>query len=808
MSLRWRYAWRDLWHHKTRTLLVVISIAVGVFAFASILGTVTTLNRELPLKYAAIAPASAIIHSAPFDDAMVESVQRMPVVAKAEGRLRLRVRFYQESAAQSRSFLEQEEWHDLELLLHENYTTNAINIIAPYEGAWPPPDRQLLIERNSLFLTDRQVGESLMIETPTGVKRTLPIVGLTHDMNQPPAQITGVPYAYVSCDTVEWLGYPCRYNELQIVVSEEQTDQAYITSVADAVADKFEDAGYTVFWTEVPKPNYHFAQDFLPTIQLILGILGTLALILSGFLVFNVITAILTQQTRQIGVMKAIGAQSGQVTALYLRLVFAFGLCALIFAVPLGILGGTVFARFIAGQLNFDLNGVTFSPGVLALEFGIGLLVPVLAALVPILGVARMTVRAAVQEQGAEAPPASSGRGTRLTQLQQRLRLPRPVTLSLRNTFRRRQRLIRTLIPLILGGAIFMAVLTLRISLFTTLEATLTSQGYDVQIQLDDAYTIRRVIQVIENVSGVAAAEAWTTREAIPIRRDGSEADDARLFAIPPATQLYQPELVAGRWLAPDEGDGIVVAVGLLQAEPEFALGAPLTLRINGDELTWTIVGVTETFQPPLAPSMLYVNQASLWQQMGYHNRADTLRILTVDHEPETHRTVAQSLESALTQAGIGIRSTRTSTEDRRIFGERFTIITSVLLIMSFLLATVGSLGLMGTMSINVLERRREVGVMRAIGATTNSILQIFVIEGVMIGVISWLGGLFASFPISYLMSIRIGMVFAKQPLTYIYDGRGPFLWLVIVIGVAALASVVPARNAANLLVRETLAYE
>ncbi len=799
MSLRWRYAWRDLWHHKTRTLLVIISIGVGVFAFGAILGTITTLNRDLPVKYAEIAPASAIIHTSLFDEAMADAIRRMPTVARAEGRFRLRVRYLQDNG----------EWHDLELLLLEDYTTNAISIVNPYIGSWPPPDRQLLIERNSLFLTARAIGGMLQIETPIGVERTLPIAGLTHDMNQPPAQITGVPYAYVSCDTVEWLGYPCRYNELQLIVAAGQTDQAHITAVAKTVADKFEDAGYTVSWTEVPRPNYHFAQDFLPTIQLILGILGTLALVLSGFLVFNVITAILTQQTRQIGVMKAIGAQSGQVTMLYLRLVLAFGICALLFAVPLGALGAGAFSRFIAGQLNFDLNGVNLSPAVLALELGIGLLVPVLAALVPILGVARMTVRAAVQEQGTDAPPLAAGSATTFfTQLQQRLRLPRPVTLSLRNTFRRRQRLIRTLIPLALGGAIFMAVLTLRASLFTTLEATLTSQGYDVQIQLDDGYTARRVMQVVAGVPGVAAAEAWTTREAIPVRLDGSDADNARLFAIPPATQLYQPTLVAGRWLAADETDGIVVAVGLLQAEPEFALGSPLTLRVNGDELTWTIIGVTETFQPPLAPAMLYVNQTALWRQVGYHNQTDTLRFLTVDHTPETHRMVAQAVEERLTQAGIGIRSTRTSTEDRRIFGERFTIITSVLLIMSFLLATVGSLGLMGTMSINVLERKREVGVMRAIGATTASILQIFVIEGVIIGALSWLGGLVASFPISYLMSVRIGMIFAKQPLTYIYDGRGPVFWLLIVMAVAAVASLVPARNAANLLVRETLAYE
>jgi len=798
-SLRWRYAWRDLWYHKSRTLLVVLSIAIGVFAFGAILGTIATLNRDLPIQYQAIAPASAILHSSPFDEAMADAVRRMPTVAHAEGRFRLRVRYLQAT----------NEWQDLELLLVEDYMTNAIDIIKPYVGSWPPADRTLLIERNSLPLTGRAVGDTLTIETPGGLARTLPITGLTHDMNQPPAQITGVPYAYVSCDTLEWLGYPCRYNELQLIVQEGRGDQAHITTVAKAVADKVEDAGFTIFWTEVPKPGHHFAQDFLPTIQLILAVLGALAMILSGFLVFNVITAILTQQTRQIGVMKAIGAQSGQVTMLYLRLVAAFGLCALCIAVPLGALGANAFSSFIAAQLNFDLAGVNLSPGVLALELAIGLLVPVIAALVPILGVARMTVQAAIQEQGIEAGAMGAGGASSSgARLQARLRLPRPVMLSLRNTFRRRQRLIRTLIPLALGGAIFMAVLTLRLSLFTTLEATLTSQGYDVQIQLDDAYSSRRVLQVIEGIPGVAMAEAWTTREAIPVRADGSEADTARLFGLPPATKLYQPDLIAGRWLDEDETDGVVVAVGLLLAEPALALGSPLTLRINGDEYQWRIIGVTETFQPPLAPAMLYVNQRALWQQLGYHNQTDTLRFLTIDQRATTHLGVAQALETRLTKAGVGIRSTRTSTEDRRIFGERFTIITSVLLIMSFLLATVGSLGLMGTMSINVLERKREVGVMRAIGATTGSILQIFVIEGVIIGALSWIGGFIASFPISYLMSIQIGMTFAKQPLTYIYDGRGPFLWLAIVMTVAAVASLVPAYNAANLLVRETLAYE
>ncbi len=129
-------------------------------------------------------------------------------------------------------------------------------------------------------------------------------------------------------------------------------------------------------------------------------------------------------------------------------------------------------------------------------------------------------------------------------------------------------------------------------------------------------------------------------------------------------------------------------------------------------------------------------------------------------------------------------------------------------MVMAFLLATVGSLGLVGTMSINVLERRREIGVLRAIGASTRSVLRIFVIEGVLIGVLSWAGALLLSQPLSRILSRIVGMTFAKLPLSYVFDLRAPLLWLIVVIAVSALASLAPARNAADLTVRETLTYE
>ena len=797
--LRWSYAWRQLWLNKTRSLLVILSIAVGVFAFAIIWGAASTLRRELPANYEAIHPASAILHTSLFQDSMVEAIDRMPEVAVAEGRQKSVVRYLDA----------QGEWHDMELFSLADFENNRVDIVQPYSGAWPPPEREILIERNSLFLTGAEIGGPIVIETSNGDQRTLRVAGLAHDMNQAPAQITGVPYGYVSQDTLEWLGLPRGYNELHLLVLDNRYDQDYITRIAQEATDKFERDGRTVYWSEVPEPGTHFAQQFLPTILTILTSLGVLALILSSFLVINVITAIVTQQMKQIGVMKSIGATPRQVAGLYFRMVLMFGFSAIALAIPLGALGSSVFARFLAGQLNFDIGGSLLVPSALAIEMMIGLLVPVLAAMLPIRSAVQITVREAISDQGLEL--SEGGRMHVDEMLQNRLaRLPisRPMRLSIRNTFRRKGRLVRTLIPLILGGAIFMTVLTVRASLFHTLEELLASQGFDVQIRLTQPQRIPRLEYEASQTPGVTVVEGWFQAEGVPVHADGSEGDSVVVSALPADTEVFVPNMVAGRWLEPDDTHAIVLPAALLYDEPELGLGKELTLKINDVVTDWQIVGLYEVFQPPIAPKIVYVNRPQYWRLMGNTGRANNVRMLTDKHDSVTHAQVAQEMEDRLAVANFEISSTRTATEDRDILTERFNIITIILMLMAFLLATVGAMGLMGTMSINVLERTREIGVMRAIGASTNSVLRIFVAEGVAIGAISWVGALILSQPMSRLMSRTVGMTFAKLPLTYTFDFLAPVWWLIIVVAVSALASLIPARNAANLTVRDTLAYE
>ena len=131
-----------------------------------------------------------------------------------------------------------------------------------------------------------------------------------------------------------------------------------------------------------------------------------------------------------------------------------------------------------------------------------------------------------------------------------------------------------------------------------------------------------------------------------------------------------------------------------------------------------------------------------------------------------------------------------------------------MLLIMAVLIALVGGLGLMGTMSMNVLERTREIGVMRSIGAVDLAIMGLVITEGMIIGMISWGLGALLAIPITNVLNVLVGVSILTVPLDYVFSPNGLIIWLVLVIVLSTIASILPARNAVRLTVRDVLAYE
>jgi len=117
-------------------------------------------------------------------------------------------------------------------------------------------------------------------------------------------------------------------------------------------------------------------------------------------------------------------------------------------------------------------------------------------------------------------------------------------------------------------------------------------------------------------------------------------------------------------------------------------------------------------------------------------------------------------------------------------------------------------MGLAGTMGMNVLERTREIGIMRSIGAVDSEIMRTVIVEGMVIGGLSWLLGAILSFPFTYMLANIVSVAIFNSPIAVHFTWLGFAAWLAVVLVLSALASVLPARSAASLTIREVLAYE
>ena len=814
-STRWNKVVRELWSNRARTMLVVASIAVGIFAVGTVQHLRTVILTEMQSVYQSSDASQATIPTDGVDEATLNAIRRMPEVADAQGRATLGVPIEVSPG----------KWETLSVTAVDDFDDVRIGRIAPVyaidgrpdvgaeRSVWPGKE-EIIIERSAFTAVGAlpdgaQVGDTLRVETPTGRLRTLTISGALYDPSGFPAGFTGAASGFVTFDTLERLGGTRAYTQVLLRVNgtpEQQMDKAYITAVADAVADKIKKSGVGVGRIQVPEPGELGLQSLFEALALLLTPLGLLALFLSGFLVINTISALMAQQVRQIGVMKAIGAQRYQIVGMYLGAVLLYSVAALAAAIPLTMLVAGALASFLGGFINITFPFWSLPTNVLLIQLGVGILVPLLAAIYPVLKGTAVTVREAISDYGTQADGLEDGWLSRMLASLQGM--SRPMQLSLRNTFRRRGRLVMTLITLTLGGMLFMTVGSVRASLDGLIETALNYYQFDVQITFAQPYRSAQVEQVVATLPEVGLIESWGSSSATRIRADGSEGDLLTMNALHANSAMVQPTLSSGRWLLSDDQNAVVLSQNVLSSEPDIRVGDTILLEVNEKQSPWVVVGIAQVLGGPPSVIPIYVNLPYYARLTGNVDRATSVQVKLRPDSPLTMDEVAVKLSERLEAAGYDVSGSFTIATLRRFTGSFFDIIVYLLLSMGVLIASVGALGLMGTMSTNVLERTREIGVMRAVGASDWAVQRIVIVEGVFIGWLSWLLGAALAFPIGLLLATTVGTVLFQEPLPYVFSSNGLVLWFGIVTVLATVASYLPAWNAARLTVREVLAYQ
>jgi len=414
-----------------------------------------------------------------------------------------------------------------------------------------------------------------------------------------------------------------------------------------------------------------------------------------------------------------------------------------------------------------------------------------------------MTVSEAISSYGLN----TDGRRSWFDHLLETIRgLPRPLLLSIRNTFRRKGRLTLTLSTLILGGAIFISVFGVQESIYLALDKTFGYTLADVNVNFSRPYRLERLQKALKGVEGVISMEGWTFESAQIMRVDGETGNDVQVIAPPSNSKLIEPSMTEGRWLLPEDQNALVVGNHYLKIRPETKVGDVVQIRIGEKEFPFQIVGIYEMAGSPAEP-MVFTNFEYLSVLMNKVGQVSSLRVVTDRPDAAREAEVVRALEARFKELGLQA-NLQTGSDTISQQSAPVKILVYLLLVMAVLIALVGGLGLMGTMSMNVLERRREIGVMRSVGAVDMAIFQLVVVEGTLIGLISWALGALVSIPITRLLNRAVGIAMLNVPLKFVFSIQGLWLWLIVVLILATLASLLPARNAVRLTVHEVLAYE
>ena len=796
MTTPWRKTLRDFRQESTRTLMVIAAIVIGMVGFSAVLSTYAVLTREVDKGYLASNPASATLQTDAIDDALVTAVLSDHDVSDAEPR----------RAVYGSIKTGPVQWRDLILFVVKDYGNIRISKFMPDVGAWPPATGEMLIERDAFHVAQLKIGDTAIIKIGPGKEQTLRVSGGVHDVDQPQARMESTVYGYITLGTLAQLGEQPYLDQLSILVAENRFDEKHVREVAADIKKLLEARGHPVREVDVPRPGKHPHADLMQALFLTMSSFGLFVLAMSGILVVNLLMAIMAAQIRQIGVMKAIGGTRGQVARIYFAQALLLGVAATALALPLGMLASRALCRPFAAFLNFDISSFAVPLWVYVLVFAVGIVVPLLAAAWPVWKGSAISVRAALTDYGV----SRSAFGTVFFDraMANIGGIFRPLLLAIRNSFRRRTRLVLTLLTLAVSGLFFMSALNIRSSMTRTLDRTFALRKYDLEVFLGKMYSSEQIERAVRKTPGVVGAESWFTSGAsIPSTDSGGEGDSLdglrfSVIALPANSKMIKLQIVQGRDLLPEDVDAIVINSSLGQ-DSQIKVGDMISLRLGSERTSWHVVGIArEPFFPPTA----YISQAFADQR--HPGMRNSIGLALEKADAASMYAVKAALDNNLEQEGIHAMGSRSKADFRSGRDQHLLMIYVFLVVMSGIIAAVGGLGLATTMSLNVMERRREMGVLRAIGASPSVVMGIVATEAVVVGLMSWLLAALAAWPLSRLIgNFLISLIFRSKP-DFVFQLQGLWIWLAVSVFSSALASLLPARSAAKMTVREALAYE
>lgn len=805
-----RKAFRDVTKRRLRSLLTLAGIVIGVAGIVGIVSTGENLTRAQAAAFANISQADISFWVWDAPASTERAVQGLSDVTSAELRVDFSTRCHWAEATGGGVVARDVALHGVEDLPFAR-----IDQVILKAGKWPGAG-EFVAEQSALQVAPLQLGDTVTCRGSAGNEdRAFTLVGLIQAPNYPSASILNFLTFYAPSPDVKHLIGTAGSNNLLLKVGNLETARTTANNVIQLLDRRSipHDSG------TIRDPQEFLGKRELDALFTLLFAFSAVGLLTSDFLVANTLAAIVAEQVGEIGTMKAIGASKIQVVGIYLIAAAIYGIGGTAAGLALGVVLSWRLLAYIGSLLSLT-TGFEVSPAGLGLGVVVGLGVTMIAGVLPSLAATSIPIKDALDSYG-----ITSTYGTgRLDQLIRRLvALPPLAAMSLRNLGRRKGRTLVTVFVIAVAVSVSLAAQSVSASVNNAIDGLFKTYRADAWVWFGQNVSTS-FESSLRSLPYVNDAETWSLQDAwVTVARPGTGhpaggnsslsasippdeiAARARLWGLPTNSSLYQPDIIEGRWFGDGETDGAVISSDLVQSL-NLRVGESIQIDTGGNARSFRVVGIAvdnSVFLGSQVAGKVFLREdlvAQMEQRTGY---ATFFAVLFDKHDPDSVNLRLDEIGSRFNGFQIGSDSAAAEVRGAK---EQTSILTIALAAMSLLVGAIGALGVLNTLTLNVVERRREVGVLRVIGGSDTSLIQAFLTEGFALGFSGWVVGVAIGYPLGALLTRKMESVLFH--IDFVFTPAMVMTSLLFALVLAGAASIIPALGAARLKAGQVLRYE
>lgn len=783
MNMIYKKSLKDFWATKSKTFVVMLALFIGVFGLSVIIFTSYISNKDLEDNYMHTNPASVILSTESLRNDGFQNLRALDFVDNLEVRPSRMVKIRSSN----------KEWMSIILFGVESFEELTINTFEMEEGN-PPKANEIVIERDGLRYID---SKDIKLRIDDETELTFLQSGICHAPGLSPSHMDHIVYGFITIDRFNQLFKQKNTSNLLVTFKDGKNDIKKIQEHTLKVIKQIEINGDKVSSVQIPIPGEHPHQGQLSSLLFLQFGIGGLAILLSLILLINVISSIMSTQIKQIGIMKAIGGTYWQITTIYLLGVAILSVVAIILAIPLAYKVSLTYAGFIADQLNFNLINTTIPFEVISTLIALSLFAPLLVAFFPIRSSVKMTVKSALNNNLLRS--STAGKSILRTS-----KLPLWLKMSIDNLFKNKKRLIISVFNLGLGIALIFIAFNVSNSLRNTFAKSTEREKQDISIMLDKKYSKEEVLNALENDADISKIEFWERGYASFIFSDSIKGKSFSTIYFQNNTTLLDLPVIEGE-MPTIWKNNILVNTAFLAAYPDFSVGDSIPLIIGNEYKQLYISGSVKIISSPTA----YMPKSGL-ESLHLKNVGKTiLKIKLVDNIPNTSMNKKIThYENRLAENHINATYSSNMIEKIQVLKDHILVILYFLIAMSVLVLLVGGLGVISAMNISIIERKREIGIMRSIGGKPFQIQKIIIVEMLMFGILSWGLFWFISIPLSKIISDFFGQLIIETTLDYAFEPLAIPITFIIMLFVVFFALIFPLQKARRITIKEAIMYE